>query len=274
VVLLNADPKYHTFSCLNDSHDSSRPTRGFTERDGIAMKTRISMLVEEGYRPGQHLINHPGPRERDADGDPVFPDPNQPHKVPLVAAPGDVVTTVTRLVTHWDIERYERRGSWPAGTDLEAILADAWRAYFDLLTRTTAALKPELHGLFAPGFENRRHVTFRQVASADSEDVNEAEASLYRTLGHKKYDGPPRTAAFALRLPELWKGGPGYVGSFAMTGDATLAWTQILRTRMTHLLREDGFVMVELTPDVIPTRATSVDFAEGWDARVILHHRL
>lgn len=264
-------PRYIPFSFLNDPHDANRGHRGYGVRDGVAMLEVAGTVSNFGYRYGGQVYNHPGTRETKPDAKRAQ-EPEALHKVPLQAGPGDLILTVTRLVTHPEVEALDKRGSRRAGTDLELALAEHWAKFFARLTRTTVQLAPHLHDELRLGFEDRCYIDFYQSIRRGSEDVNETEASLYRKLSRKNYRGDPRTAAFLLRLEELWPGSPSYLGLFGMTGVTTGAWARIACTRMADLLTTPGFVMVEMSPGMIPTRTGSLEYADGWGAEVILHH--
>ena len=265
-------PRYIPFSFLNDPHDANRGHRGYGVRDGLAMLEVTGTVSNLDYQYGGQVYNHPGAREtRRGDAKPVDVT-GALYKVPLQAGPGDLIVTVTRLVTHPEVEALDKRGSRRAGTDLERVLAEHWAKFFQRLTRTTVQLAPHLHGELRPGFEDRRYIDFYQSIRRGSEDVNETEASLYRKLSRKNHRGEPRTAAFLLRLDELWRGGPGYLGLFGMTGVTTGAWARIVCTRMPELLTTPGFVMAEMSPGLIPTRTGSLEYADGWGAEAILQH--
>lgn len=267
-------PRYIPFLFLHDHHDSMRPHRGLTVRDGTALNEMIGAVSDLGYRYGGQVFNHPAARDSKRDDSGSLQAPTVLHKVPLQATPGNLALTVTRFVTHPEFESDDKRGSRRAGTDLELLLAEHWKKYFTRLTRTVIQLAPALHGELRSGFEDRKDIVFYQSMRSGSDDANEAEASLYRRLSRKAYRGEPRTAAFLLRLEELWPGGPGYLGIFGMTGATTAPWARMLRTRLPHLLVEPGFVMAELSPGNIPIRTSSLEYSDGWGVEVILRARL
>lgn len=261
-----AAPRILPFHFLHDPHDSTRGHTVGGGRDSLSMGKMWKACLLLGYEMGEQLVNHPDLCE------PVRPDAaNRLPRVPIHADPGDVVMTVTRIVTHYDVEREEKRGSQPSGTDLEHRLAVCWRRYFRLFTRTTTWLVPEMEELLFDGFENRQHIVFRQSRRKDSD---EREACFYRDLSYRPYRNEPRTAVFLLRLSEIWEGGPGYIGIAGMTGRATLAWAHLLSTQMLDLLREPVFAMVELSNSPTADRNPDPLGADGWEPRVILHHRL
>lgn len=264
-------PSYTPFSFLTDPPDSSRIRRGQAVRDGLAMIEVIGTVSKLGYVYGGQVFNHPGARVLAPNGPAAFETPVL-HKVPLQAGRGDVILTVTRLVTHPDIEALDRCYSRCADTDLELVLAEHWARYFRRLTRTMVKLAPHLHAELKPGFEDRRDIVFYQVMRKASERANGAGAALYRQLSRKRYRGDARTAAFLLRHEEIWPGGPDYIGLFGMTSLASGAWARIVCQRMPDLLMAPGFVMAELRPGDAPEHNGSLEYADGWGAEVILHH--
>jgi len=266
--LVSDAPCVHPVHFLCNPHDSSRSPR-LVSRDGLAMIELCAAFAELGYRIGEQYVNWPGRCQLDAHGDYVPPSPNGLRRVTVVADPLDLVLTATRVVIDPEEEVHERRGSLPAETDLEFVIGSCWRSWFKLFTRTTASLAADLHPLLLDGYHDRKAIVFRQERREHTSD--ESEASHYRMLSRKAYTGEPRTAAFLLRVPELWAGGPGYVGLCGMTASIAGAFARIVRKRMLDLLREPGFTMVELSPGPIPECATDLRFADSWDARVILH---
>jgi hypothetical protein len=260
-----AAPLCVPFCFLLDPHDASREHSIAGTRDMVAMLTLCNALAQYGYGIAKVCINHPAYCEP-----PQFPAANRLPRVPLRAGQGDCVATVTRIVTHAAEEADDRRGSTPAGTDLEAELAACWRRYFDLFKRSRMRLKPEFAALLPADYANRRELVFRQSRRADQD---ERSACFYRQIDGRDYDGGPRTAAFLLRLDEIRPGGPGYVGLKTVSGGLTNAWAHIVSTKLLHLLAEPGFVMAELTQDPEPQEIDPLG-ADGWLANVLIHHRM
>ena len=132
------------------------------------------------------------------------------------------------------------------------------------LARARVRLNPELHRLLPTGFEDRFDMRFRQEQGAP-----------YLTLQRhddkrRPYKGKElRTAVFLLRLPRLPRRDVGYVGTIGIDGIANLVWGHLLRRRHADLLREPGFVMVELVGAPLPERPTDYRWALGWRAEIL-----
>jgi hypothetical protein len=244
----------HPFAFLIPPHDRSRRSRPFQIRDGAAMLEVISALARSGYEYAGLLLNYP-PRP-DEDVGTVL-------KIPVSAGPGDLILTTTRPPVHPQQENNEKKRVDLAQTDLEDLVIRAWNPYFKLLIRPEMELAYEVQDDLLPGYEDRRHIAFYQL-----------EGSRYQDLGTRRYVGRPSTAAFLLRIRELWPGGPGYLGVYGMDGTTTLVWAYLLRTRHRALLEEPGFAMAELTMGEIPSRTGDLGFVQGWQAKIILHRRL
>jgi hypothetical protein len=244
----------YPFAFLIPPRDRSRRARPFQIRDGAAMLEVVTALARSGYEYAGLLLNYP-PRP-DQDIGTVL-------KIQVAARPGDLILTTTRPPVHPEQEGNEKKRVDLARTDLEDRVIRAWNPYFELLIRPEMELGEELQDDLLAGYEDRRHIVFYQL-----------EGSRYQDLGTRRYTGRPSTAAFLLRIRELWQGGPGYLGVFGMDGTTTFVWAYLLRTRYRELLQEPGFAMAELTMGEIPSRTGDLGFAEGWQAKVILHHRL
>ena len=254
-------PRAHVFAFMLPPRDSTRPVRVFWQRDLAAVIEILAALREDGYGIGEVLLNHP---------------PEGPLAVPAERAevdvsrlePEDLLVTATRIplsdLEHGDAKQV-RRG-W---TTLEDTLLELWRRYLDGIARTRVRLAEPLRGKLPHGYEDRREMAFRSRECAFYKERNAHDGA-----GWRKVSGERRTAAFLLRVPELWPGGPGYLGVFGMDGTSTLIWAWQLRHRAPRLLRQPGFVMAELCGGPLPKRSTDYTWMDRWAMEVVLQHTL
>lgn len=245
-------PRHYPFVFFLSPRDSSRPLRIFQNRDVTASLELSHALVRLGFEYGGVLFNFPPPQ---GECDPLL------LPVETNALPGDLVSTSSRPVLHVEEEQETIKPMFPGGTDLERAIVEAWLPHFRLLTRGYASLATGHRSALPPDYADRRHIEFYLRHGA-----------VYKQLSRDRYRGEPRTAAFLLRVRELWPGGPGYVGAFGMDGSTSLIWSYLIRTRYPDLLREDGFVMAELSGS-IPKRPTSLAFADAWTSKLLLQQR-
>lgn len=240
----------YPFAYLLRQHDLSRRLRAFQTRDGAATLEIVAALSQLGWDYGHLLLNFP-PHQEDENAELL--------DVRTPARAGDLIFTATRPPLGECGKKRVYRG-W---TKLEAQILAAWKPFFAELNRHEMLLETKLHDELLPGYEDRRHVFFRA-----------REGAHYFELGPLRYRGRPRTAAFLLHKPALEPGAAGYLGIFGLDGTTTLIWAHLLRTRYRHLLAQPGFVMAEIDTGEIPLRTTDLGFAQSWEAKVILHHRL
>jgi len=245
-------PRFFPFVFFLAPRDRSRLLRIFQNRDVSATLELSMALTRLGFEYGELLLNFPPPPG--AENGPLLP-------VETNALPGDVILTTGRMPLHAEEELDHIKHLRRADTDLERAIVAAWLPHFRLLTRGNASLARDHRSALSPDYADRRHIEFYLRHGAG-----------YKQLAREQYRGEPRTAAFLLRMRELWPGGPGYAGAFGMDGTTSLIWAYLLRTRLADLLQEDGFVMVELSGS-IPERPTSLAFADAWKSQVLLQQR-
>ena len=73
-----------------------------------------------------------------------------------------------------------------------------------------------------------------------------------------------RTAAFLLRVEEIWPGGPGLVAAFGLNALSTLTWCHQLRYRCPWMHENRGLTMVELYPTEAPERTSTYEWTRNW----------
>lgn len=238
----------YPFAYLLRQHDLSRRVRAFQIRDGAASLEIVTALAYFGWQYGGLLLNYPKHPPQEQETGELLP-------VDHPRGPNHLVFTATRPPIDECGKKRVQRGF----TDLEARIFQAWRPYFKIVNRHEVELSMEHRTALEPGFEDRAHIFFRQL-----------EGSRYHELGTTRYRNLRKTAAFLLHVPALEPGSCGYLGIFGMDGTTTLIWAHLLATRHRDLLAQHGFVMAELEMAEIPERPTSLGFAQGWRANVIL----
>jgi hypothetical protein len=216
--------------------------------DAAALFNLVALLQREGFRLGELIFNYP-PFATEADGPLVF------EKADF--APGGLIVTATRFERTRQYKKFVQRGFTP----LERAIEDAWRPFIRDSARLQMVLESRAARHLKPGFESRANVTFFQGEGARYKEV-------LTPRGFRK-EKSRATAAFLLRVKELWPGGPGYVGAFGMDSTTTLVWSHLLRHRHPELLSQEGFVMAELSGPT-PGRVPNMKFADEWRSEVIL----
>ena len=162
-----------------------------------------------------------------------------------------------------DCERKKVHRAW---TDLEQRVLDAWEEMLNEISRSYVSLAPRVRRRLRKGYESRKAITFREREGAPYREWNARDGQ-----GFRRQERSHRTAAFLLRLDELWPDGPGYVGMFGMDGTISLVWAHLLRRKFSYLLEKPGFTMVELSGAPLPERASRLDFCEAWEVDIAAH---
>ena len=244
----------HIFEYFCNPRDRSRKRTVVQTRDLGAALALIGKFSELGYRVGMQVLNYPPPvgevptlLEIDCSG----------------MKAGDILITCTRPPLS-DKEQGDRRRVPKGYTSLEEVTDAVWRRYFDILSRSHARLQPWLHPLLPSGYENRRDVFFLTNEHANYSMLNACDGS-----GRRKFREKRRTAAFLVNHPELWPGGPSYVGAFGMDGHATLAQAYLLRHRHPELLTQPGFHMMELHSVPVSERVPDLKWALEWKLELL-----
>ena len=244
--------------------DRSRRPKSHHGRDGIAQMQLLPALIAEGFQLGETFLNYP-----------PFPfpgedlSPSQYTEFDLECArPGDLLLLTTRPPLD-DVAHGNRKRVYPGYTNLELALEPLWRKYFRTCARSHVELSEEARKGLRQGFENYAEMEVRVNGGSELLWVNGRKGDGFRR--------PTRggSVAFMLRVDEAWAGGPGFLAVFAMEGDATLAWANILRREYRDLIHEPGFFMFALEPPAERDhRGPLSSIANEWKAELALESRL
>lgn len=244
----------HIFEYFCSPRDRSRKRTVVQTRDLGAALELIGAFSELGYRVGMQVLNYPPPvgspstlLEIDCSG----------------MKAGDILLTCTRPPLS-DREQGDRRRVPNGCTNLEEWTDRVWKRYFAILSRSHAQLQPWLHSQLPSGYENRRDVFFLTTENANYSLMNACDGS-----GRRKFRETRRTAAFLVVHPELWPGGPTYVGAFGLDGHATLAQAYLVRNRHPELLTQPGFHMMELQYVPVSERVPDLSWALEWKLELL-----
>jgi len=240
-------------------HDSKRPPNIASTRDPEANAQLRIALHDLGYGFGESILNFP-PAELNYD---LLPE----EALTMVSLPfvrcGDLLFQTTRPPLS-DGEHVDRKRVEPSNTNVErAIFMHYWR-YFKVCSRSYVELTEESASFLRVGKENRAAMTFYQEG---------CRYQFVQRLGGKRSGRGPlggRTAAFLLRVDELWEGGPGFVAAWGLNALSTLAWCTLLRSRYSALLENRGLTMVELEPTEPPSRPLTHEWTGQWGVQVLL----
>jgi hypothetical protein len=248
-------PLVHLFLSFFKAHQADRKIPVSMQRDALADWLVTAALLRLGYGMGSIKLNYPPPPGRRRELLEI--------DVSDVRS-GDILLSGSRNAQ--DDNEDAPKKNMPRGyTSLEAKTDVVWRLYFTELTRMIMTLQPWLHPLIRANYESRRDVRFMQSERADYSRLNARDGS-----GERKVSGMGRTAAFVVNQPELWPGGPRYIGFFGMDGASTLAWAYLLQQRHFDLLVRPGFHMVELITAPIPARVPDLQWAMDWKSEVLM----
>jgi hypothetical protein len=253
--------RIHPYTYTVCRKERNRPLRGHHRRDATAALEILPALFELGFCRGQQLFAQP----------PLVPDPVNPAQRLRVdrsgLEPGDLILQTTRPPMEKGRGKVSMKQVEPAYTDLEDDLFAVWRLTFPECTRPCAAIRGDLTRHLVPGFENRATMYFSQRTTGAPYTHLHASISGARREKQARLD---RTAAFFLRVDEVWRGGPGLIGAFAMDGTANMVWAWHLARDFAYLLAEPGFAVVEMEIGDVPVRPTDLRWARSWKLTEIL----
>jgi hypothetical protein len=259
-------PHVHHFAFLNSPRDTTRRVPPFQIRDGGAAWLIAAALEDEGFQLGEILPNSPPPPAEEEEEELEPEDRAEVDLSPV--APDDLVLTTTRIPVS-DRAQGDRSQVQRGWTTLEDPLFALWILFLDIISRSHVRLAAPMRSKVRPGYEDRREVAFRMRKGASYRERNAMDGTGWHWVPRE-----PRTAAFLLRVLELWPGGPGYLGIFGMDGTSTLIWAWLLRHRAPELLRQPAFVMADLCGGQIPERPTDLSWIGRWNVELVLQHPL
>lgn len=246
-------PQAHSFLYAAPRHDHKRSINLATPRDPEAnVQLRIA-LNTLGFEFGESVLNFP-PEQCNFD---LLPEDALTRvELPFVKKK-DVFVLSTRAPLsdglHMDNKKIE-----PSNTNLERVMFYHFWRYFSVCSRSYVTLTEEAASSLPVGKKNRAEMTFYQTGCR--------YMYLQALEGQRSTRSPlrERTAAFLLRIEELWPGGPGLVAAWGLNALATLAWCSQLRYRYPWMLENRGLTMVELYPSESPQRADSYEWMLDW----------
>lgn len=231
----------------------SRAWQPFKIRDAVAWGMVYGELAPYGYRHANTIVNLP----------PVHG--GKPEEVDLrMFAPGSTLLLTTRPCMN-DLLLGDRLPIIPSRTNLETLIFDALREFGLLCCGRSKVVLGERLMAIAPGIAARSKMTFRQYQGARYRACENALTGEPLTVP----DLERRTAAFLVRIPELWPGGPALLALWGMGGTETLIWARLLSTTHAHLLFDRSFVLAELTGPRTVLPCTTLDFIEHWDVEIV-----
>lgn len=240
-------------------HDSKRPPNLASTRDPEANAQLRIALHDLGFGFGESILNFP-PAKLNYD---LLPETALTAvNLPFVRY-GDMLFQTTRPPLS-DGKHDDRKKIEPSNTNVErAIFTHYWR-YFRACSRAYVELTEEAASFLRVGKENRASMTFYQDG---------CRYQFVKRLGGKWSPRSPlgaRTAAFLMRVDELWEGGPGFVAAWGLNALSTLAWCTLLRTHYSALLANRGLTMVELEPVDPPSRPSTHEWTQQWGVQILL----
>ncbi len=243
----------HSFLYAAPRHDYKRLLNLAVTRDPEANTQLRVALTKLGYDFGESILNFP-PDQCNFD---LLPEESLTHvELPFVQKK-DILVLSTRAPLsdglHMDSKKIE-----PSNTNIErAMFHHFWR-YFRVSSRSFVALTEEAASFLPEGKKNRAEMTFYQIGCRFM--------YLQALQGRRSRRSPlgERTAAFLLRVDEIWPDGPGLVAAWGLNAIATLAWCNLLRYRYPWMLENRGLTMVELEPTEPPERASTYEWTRNW----------
>ncbi len=229
-------------------------------RDLLAFCEISAALAEDGFRYGGPLFNIPPPED---------PAPDAPRRrIDVGDVDGeDIILDLTRAPLS-DREHGGRKRVPRGWTEVEDLILECLGNVFEELSRSEAALRSWVRARLPREFADWGQIEFYSNHPGHILRTNPRDGTGWR----KRPRDSRTTAGYLLRVEHLWRGGPGLLAAFSMSGDTTLLWARCLRTRFPELLSKPGFVIAELTVPQIPPLPTSLREAgeEQCEARIVL----
>jgi hypothetical protein len=250
----------HSFFSSAPRHDHKRLPNLAAVRDSVANVNLQVGLIGHGFEQGESILNFP-PDHVNFD---LLPEDELLHVEIPFAQEGDVLAATTRPPLsdgdHGDNKRIE-----PSNTTIERAIFQRYWAYFARCSRSFVTLTEEAASFLPQGMKNRAEMTFYQ------------DGCRYQYLqaldGQRSRREPMEewTAAFLLRVDQIWPGGPGLVAAWGLNAISTLAWSAMLRDGCSSMLDRRGLTMVELHPTEAPDRPSTYDWLQSWQMRPVFH---
>jgi len=216
-------------------------------RDGDAFSELAAALYTRGYRYGGLFLNLP---------------PDEPEKELSVdvssLTSADLLVLNTRPPIH-DREEEVNRPVPESFTDLEKLIFQVLKRYFETCSRSHILMAQRLADRLPESFRNRANIMFRMN--------RDASYIKYREYGDRLWQKPTvegLTAVYLIQIPHLWENGPGLLVAFGMAGTETLVWNYLLRTKFPEWIDSHEFLMAEVLRGPLPTQPVNLSFADDW----------
>jgi hypothetical protein len=142
-----------------------------------------------------------------------------------------------------------------------------------VLTQDAAAsLRPEFGNRAAIGYYMQQNARVHRLeAGYDSLSALEEQADRFRDV-----DKAMSTAVYLVRTGPIYRGGPGVLCTFGLSGTFSLCWAHLLRTSsrlrgvLERALQKPTFVMAEIVVDRdVPQSPRDLSFAHAWGVTVV-----
>lgn len=240
--------------CFRFSYHMSDQPKGRTRphllRDADGFAQLSALLLPAGFEYGGLLLNYPGRSIQ-----------------PSQLTPSDLLVLTTRPPLD-DLLADVHKQSKSTDSPLERRVFAALRPYFDVCARSQLVLAEPVAERLTDGFADRAVIEFRVHGDP-------AYKALKTHRDDLRFHRPLRddlTAAFLIRTPPIWDGGPSLLAAFAMSGTVALVWTHILRTRLPGLVRSSRprFVMAEIMLAGVPVDPVDLTFADRLAVELIV----
>lgn len=231
-------------------------------RDGDACIEILPDLLSSGAEFAGTVLNLPGESDQDASG--AFLES---------LGPSDLIVINTRPPLN-DQQNLVRRPVTSSDSQLESAIHDALRRCFAVCDRACTRLVEPLTAQLKPDHADRQEITYYVYGKERSRSRGWSGAYLHLKASHQSRHHPPpdgRTAVFLIRTA-LKMDGPRLLNAFGMSGNMSLIWAHLLRTRYPHHLTGKGplFFMGELVLADPPTRPLNLDFTDSWEVIPLL----
>ena len=222
-------------------------------RDGDAFAEVSPLLYSAGYEYGGLLLNLPT-SETDV-----------PPEIDLsFLSSSDLLVVNTRPPLD-DRDSEDKKRVPSSRTNLEDAMFEALRSYLATCARSRIRLSKAIARQLPESFRDRALIWFYEYTNGTYYRYRWPDDDNWQKPG-----SPKRTAFYLIRIPAIWKGGPGLLVAFGMSGTDTLLWSYLLRTRFPEWILSHEFLMAEAVPGVIPRYPTDLSFAADWRVTPIL----